>query len=67
MDIPFKKRINAQLFVDKTVAFSVGESQIRVVTNEADQQVGTNWFKKRVYIEPEKKGVGMKGQVSMQV
>jgi len=34
---PIKKKINTELFIHKTAAFSIGETGIRVVANEDDQ------------------------------
>jgi len=36
---PIKKRINAELFIDRMTILFKGETQIRVVTNEGDQSV----------------------------
>jgi len=38
-DLPNKKRINIELFIDRTE--HIGETQIRDKTNEGDQRVGT--------------------------
>jgi len=33
-----------ELFIDRMAAIYVGETQIRVATNEGDQLVSTSWF-----------------------
>jgi len=38
MAFPIKKRINTELFIDSTTAIYIGETLIRVVTNEGDRQ-----------------------------
>jgi len=34
MTFPIKKRINTELFIDRTVALYIGEAWIRVFTND---------------------------------
>jgi len=36
-----KKRLNNEMFIDRMATLYVGETQIRAVANEGDQQVGT--------------------------
>jgi len=38
---PIEKRINTELFIDGTAALYIGETQIKELTNEGDQRVGT--------------------------
>jgi len=49
-------------------ALYTGETWIRVMTNEGDVKVGTNWLEGRVYLAQKRqlglKGVGMSDQVS---
>jgi len=37
MAFQIKKRINTELFIDRTAALYIGETQIRVVINEGNQ------------------------------
>jgi len=39
MTFPGKKRINNELFSDRTVALYIGKTRIRVNTNEGDKSV----------------------------
>jgi len=44
MTLSFKKRINTELFIDRRTAFYIGESRIRVGTNESDfLLLGLGW------------------------
>lgn len=45
-----KKSMNAELFIDRTVARHIGETWIWVVTNEGDQRDGTCWLEERAYL-----------------
>jgi len=42
MTIPIKKRINTELFIDRTAVLYIGETLIRAVTKEGDQRVFTS-------------------------
>jgi len=42
MAFPIKKRINTELFTDRMTALHIGETQIRDVTNVADEPVSTS-------------------------
>jgi len=41
MTYSIKKRIGSDLFIERTAALFIGETRIRVVTDEGYQQVGT--------------------------
>jgi len=47
--LPKKKRINTELFIDRTAALNIGEIWIRVATNEGDQQIGSNRLEELEY------------------
>jgi len=42
MTLPIKKIINIKLFTERTAALYMATTQIRVLTNEGGQQVGTS-------------------------
>jgi len=42
MKFPLEKRINTELLIDRTAALYVGETRIRVVTDEGNEQVSTS-------------------------
>jgi len=56
MIFPIKKRISVELFIYRNAALYVGETRIRVVTNEGDQLIGGPVQK--CYLDI--KGVGIK-------
>jgi len=37
MTFPIKKRISTEMFIDRTAALYIEESQIKIMTNESDQ------------------------------
>jgi len=44
---PTKKRINTQLFIDRTATLYIGDTQIRVITNEGAQPVALNDWRRK--------------------
>jgi len=40
--LAIKKKISTELFIERTAFLYSGETWIRVMTNEGDQQVGTS-------------------------
>jgi len=63
-----KKRINTELYYDRTAALFIGKIQISVVTNEGDKRVGFSLLEEQVYPVLkyclEQKGNGMKDLAS---
>jgi len=62
MTFPIKDEINTELFIDRVVALCIGETWIRVVTDEGDPTVVPVYLAQKCYLDL--KGVGMKGQVA---
>jgi len=50
MALSIKKRTSTELFIDRKVALNIGETRIRVVTYEGDQQVGPALLEEQVYL-----------------
>jgi len=42
MTFPIMKKINTELFINRTTALYRGETQIKVLNNKGDQLVGIN-------------------------
>jgi len=65
-----KEKIQHQTaIIDSMAAFYRGETRLRVVTNEGDQNFGTSWLEEGVYLGRTafiiKKGRGTKDQVTI--
>jgi len=61
MTFPIKKRKNTELFNDRKTALYIGETQIRVGTNEGDQPVGISWLGEQVDNDIQSPGVNLSG------